>query len=74
MKYKKGEFGYWWTVIKGNKDIKGKVYVGIISCRCSGLVSLKGAPEKVGGYFNCSGSPQLKELLDKMPTQAIRGA
>ena len=136
MKYKEGEFGYWWTVIKGNKDIEGKVYVGIISCRCSSLVSLKGAPkevggsfychgnaltslkgapekvggnfdcsynkltslkgapkevggyfdcynnalttlegapEKVGDYFYCSGNPQLKELLDKMPTQAICG-
>ena len=94
MKYKEGEFGYWWTVINGNKDIEGKVYAGSIFCRCSSLISLKGAPEKVGGYFDCSGnalttlegapkevggyfycsgSPQLRELLDKMPTQAIRG-
>ena len=136
MKYKEGEFGYWWTVINGNKDIEGKVYAGSISCRYSSLVSLKGAPKKVGGgfycndnaltslkgapkevgggfdcsynklttlegapkevggyfdcynnaltslkgapekvgsYFDCSGNPQLKELLDKMPTQAIRG-
>ncbi len=136
MKYKEGEFGYWWTVINGNKDIEGKVYAGNISCRYSSLVSLKGAPKEVGGYFACyknaltslkgapkevgggfdcsynklttlegapkevggyfacrenalttlegapkevgsyfycSGNPQLKELLDKMPTQAIRG-
>ena len=56
MKYKKGEFGYWWTVIKGNKDIEGKVYVGIISCRYSSLVSLKGAPKEVGGSFYCHGN------------------
>ena len=115
MRYKEGEFGYWWTVINGNKDIEGKVYAGSISCRCSSLVSLKGAPKEVGGYFDCndnalttlkgapkevggyfacaynkltslkgapkevggyfvcSGNPQLKELLDKMPTQAIYG-
>lgn len=54
MKYKEGEFGYWWTVVKGNKDIEGKVYVGIISCRCSSLVSLKGAPKEVGDGFDCS--------------------
>ena len=53
MKYKKGEFGYWWTVINGNKDIEGKVYAGSISCRCSSLVSLKGAPKEVVGYFDC---------------------
>ena len=23
-KYKKGEFGYWWTVIEGKEDIEGK--------------------------------------------------
>ena len=46
MKYKKGEFGYWWTVEKGNKDIEGKVYAGSIACYCSSLTSLKGAPKK----------------------------
>ena len=54
MKYKKGEFGYWWIVINGNKDIEGKVYAGSISCRCSSLVSLKGAPKEVVGGFYCN--------------------
>ena len=54
MKFKKGEFGYWWTVINGNKDIEGKVYAGSISCRCSSLVSLKGAPKEVVGGFYCN--------------------
>ena len=54
MKYKEGEFGYWWTVINGNKDIEGKVYAGSIFCRCSSLISLKGAPKEVGGGFDCS--------------------
>ena len=115
MEYKEGEFGYWWTVINGNKDIEGKVYAGSIACyhssltslkgapkevgggldcSCNKLTTLKGAPEKVGGSFycsynqltslegapkevggnfDCSGNPQLKDLLDKMPTQAILG-
>ena len=56
MRYKEGEFGYWWTVINGNEDIEGKVYAGSISCRSSSLVSLKGAPKEVGGSFYCSGN------------------
>ena len=56
MEYKEGEFGYWWTVINGNKDIEGKVYADSISCRSSSLVSLKGAPKEVGGSFDCSGN------------------
>lgn len=51
MKYKKGEFGYWWTVEKGNKDIEGKVYAGSIACYCSSLTSLKGAPKKLVVIF-----------------------
>ena len=54
MKYKKGEFGYWWTVENGNKDIEGKVCVGSIYCYHSSLTSLKGAPKEVSGYFDCS--------------------
>ena len=53
MKYKEGEFGYWWTVINGNKDIEGKVYAGSIACYHSSLTSLKGAPKEVGGSFYC---------------------
>jgi hypothetical protein len=56
MKYKEGEFGYWWTVINGNKDIEGKVYAGSIACYHSSLTSLKGAPKEVGGSFYCSGN------------------
>ena len=41
-KYKKGEFGYRWTVVKGNEDIEGKVYDGDIDCWAGGLTSLKG--------------------------------
>ena len=54
MRYKEGEFGYWWTVINGNKDIEGKVYAGSIACYHSSLTSLKGAPKEVGGGFYCS--------------------
>ena len=54
MRYKEGEFGYWWTVINGNKDIEGKVCVGSIFCYHSSLTSLKGAPKEVGGHFDCS--------------------
>lgn len=53
-KYKKGDFGYWWTVKEGNDDIEGKIYNGHIKCDNCGLKSLKGCPKKVIGNFNCS--------------------
>ena len=53
MKYKKGEFGYWWTVEKGNEDIEGAEYKGYIDCSHQGLASLRGAPKIVHGYFSC---------------------
>ena len=53
-KYKKGSFGYWWTIIKGNEDIEGKNYKGDINCSKNQLTSLKGCPQKVGGRFDCS--------------------
>lgn len=52
-KYKKGEFGYWWTVEQGNADIEGKVYPKSIYASLKGLTSLKGAPKEVKGYFMC---------------------
>ena len=55
-KYKKGEFGYWWTVEQGNEDIEGKVYNGNIDCLGQKLTSLKGCPKEVTNMFNCSGN------------------
>ena len=55
-KYKKGEFGYWWTVIEGKEDIEGKVYDGDIYCYKQELTSLKGAPKEVSGDFYCDGN------------------
>jgi len=51
-KYKKGEFGYWWTVTKGNEDIDGIDYRGDIKASDKGLYSLRGAPRSVSGDFN----------------------
>ena len=50
-KYKEGEFGYWWTVIKGREDIEGKVYDGNIYGSDEDLTSLRGAPKEVKGDF-----------------------
>lgn len=52
-KYKKGEFGYWWTIKKGNEDIEGQAYDGDIACNNKRLTSLKGAPKEVSGNFDC---------------------
>ena len=54
MEYKKGEFGYWWTVEKKMEDVAGKEYIGCIGCSHAGLTSLRGAPGIVQGYFDCS--------------------
>ena len=53
-KYKPGEFGYWWTVNKGEDDIEGKVYKGNIGCIEKNLTSLRGCPKEVTGNFYCS--------------------
>ena len=53
-KYKPGEFGYWWTVEKGNDDIEGKVYDRYIICSEKNLTSLRGCPKEVKGDFFCS--------------------
>ena len=53
-KYKKGEFGYWWTVIKEREDIEGKIYNGRIDCSYNELTSLKGCPKEINGYFWCN--------------------
>jgi len=52
MKYKEGDFGYWWTISKGNDDIEGEVYVGDIDCIENGLTSLRGSPEETTGYLD----------------------
>ena len=53
-KYKKGEFGYWWTVIRGEEDIEGQVYDGeTIDCSKQRLTSLKGCPKEVKSSFYC---------------------
>ena len=49
-KYKKGDFGYWWTVELGNEDIDGKEYSGDIKVPWN-IKSLKGCPKKVIGNF-----------------------
>jgi len=54
MKYKKGEFGYWWTVLKGNDDIEWEHVDGDINCHLKKLTSLKGAPKTINGRFDCS--------------------
>lgn len=54
MKYKKGEFGYWWTVERGKKDIEGKEVTGVVDCSYCGLTSLRGAPAIANGYFGCA--------------------
>ena len=53
-KYKKGEFGYWWVIEKGNKDIENEIYKGDIYCDDNDLTSLKGCPKEVKGDFDCS--------------------
>jgi len=53
-KYKKGEFGYWWTVTKGNEDIDGADYDGDIDASYSSLTSLRGSPARVKAGFWCS--------------------
>lgn len=40
FKYRKGEFGYWWT--RKNEDIEGGKYEGSICCP-ENLTSLRGA-------------------------------
>jgi len=54
MKYKEGDFGYWWTVTEGNDDIEGEVYDGDIDCSFEKISSLKGCPDTVVGAFDCS--------------------
>lgn len=56
MEYAEGSFGYWWTVIRGNKDINGEVYGRNIDCSSEKLTSLYGCPDKVLGSFFCSGN------------------
>jgi len=46
MKYKKGDFGYWWTEIGGNEDIENEIYEGDIDCSRNNLKSLKGCLKK----------------------------
>lgn len=46
-KYKKGEFGYWWTITMGNQDIEGKVWHESIYASRTDLTSLKGAPSVI---------------------------
>ena len=53
-KYKKGEFGYWWTVTLGRKDIDGTDYAGGIDASSECLTSLRGAPCSVGYDFWCN--------------------
>jgi len=59
--YKKGDFGYWWTVERGNTDICGKDFPGSITVP-SYIKSLKGCPEFVQGNFNCIYCGNLKDL------------
>jgi len=60
-KYKCGEFGYWWTVIRGFEDIEGVDYEGSIPASQLKLRSLWGAPRSVTGDFVCHNN-QLKSL------------
>jgi len=53
-KYQPGEFGYWWTVTKGNEDIEGMDYPSVIDASNVVLVSLFGAPRSTGGNFWCT--------------------
>ena len=53
-KYEPGEFGYWWTIIKGKKDIEGVDCKRGIDASCEGLTSLRGAPRSIDGNFYCS--------------------
>ena len=67
-KYKRGEFGYWWTNILEREDIEGKVYKGDIWCTSQKLISLKGCPKEVKGDFDCSHNKltSLKEAPKKL--------
>ena len=60
-------------VIKGNVDLRDKgltelpdlskvIVEGCFECQRNRLISLKGAPQKVGGEFNCSHNPWLESL------------
>jgi len=53
-KYEPGEFGYWWTIIKGKKDIEGVDYQTGIDVSCEDLTSLRGSPRSVGRGFWCN--------------------
>jgi hypothetical protein len=52
--YEEGTFGYWWTKVKGEKDIQGQHYKGLIGCHEQNLTSLEGAPSSISGNFSCS--------------------
>lgn len=67
-----GSFTCSYNKLTSLKGAPKEVY-GYFDCSYNKLTSLEGAPKKVACNFDCSDNPQLKELLDKMPTQAIRG-
>ncbi len=53
-KYKPGEFGYEWTVIKGSEDLEGKVYKGDLEIyNNQKITSLRGCPKEVTGSLKC---------------------
>jgi len=52
-KYISGDFGYYWTVTKGNEDIENSIIDEYIDVSDAGLTSLRGAPKEAKG-FNCS--------------------
>lgn len=52
--YKEGSFGYHWTVMLGNPDIKDTEYYGDLKCSSLFLTSLDGCPSAVYGDFDCS--------------------
>jgi len=65
MKYKVGDFGYWWTVTKGNEDIENKIYKNNLNISFKNLKSLKGCPKEVQGYFYCDSN--YLETLEFVP-------
>lgn len=65
--YKKGTFGYWWTVEQGREDIADVHYRGSINCINNlDITSCEGMPARISGGLNLSGCRNLKNLPETL--------
>lgn len=69
--YKKGTFGYWWTMEQGREDIADVHYRGSINCiNKTDITSCEGMPARISGGLDLSGCKNLKNLP---PTLRVGG-